>query len=405
MERIGLRPQVHGRETGNAIILSFLLVVLLTALSFAHFMVVQKNSRQAGFVSDLGKLRRYAESGVSLAIQKLEEGGTGAGDVGTKLWTAVNDVGKDGRAWTGDEGEGDGIPTPGEPNLTASPLGPAAEGIGLLVSTTDTIWPNVKRIISTASNPDNLATIEVYARGEAMGIPGVGAVYVQPGAVLDFNGNALRIDGHDTNPDGTRGPGEAVYGLATSLGDPVRSNSDALIDQIPLGRVDQIMGQGGVPSIGETAPVDFDGLFKAFKESRSFQVDPGSYTNVVWGNDATGSYQVTYTKGDVRLSGNGKGAGVLVVDGSLILSGKFQFVGLVMVRGDVRLTGGGSEIHVFGSMMIGQTLTAIDPVSILDPIDVRLSGNSEVRYSSLALARAKALLRPGYAVLYWKNLH
>src|SRR2546422_5298709 len=126
--------QERGRELGNVLVVSFLLVTLLTALATAHFATVQKNSRQSNFLNSLGDLRHYAETGIRLAIHELTFAvGGGDGNIGTELWTAAADVGRDGIAGTGDEGEGDGIPTPGEPSLIAASIGPGAQDMGLLV--------------------------------------------------------------------------------------------------------------------------------------------------------------------------------------------------------------------------------------------------------------------------------
>jgi hypothetical protein len=101
--------------------------------------------------------------------------------------------------------------------------------------------------------------------------------------------------------------------------------------------------------------MDFDGIFNAFKASRTNVVAPGTLANVTWGDYATNNFMVTYCNGDVHLTGQGKGAGVLVIDGSLDMTGKFEFVGVVIVRGDVRMSGGGNGVHVYGTLMIGQS--------------------------------------------------
>jgi len=379
---------------------SFLLVTVLAALATAHFATVQKNSRQSGFIDELGDLRRYAESGVRLSIHELTYEVSGSdGRIGTELWTAANDIGRDGKPATGDEGEGDGIPTPGEPNIIASSAGPSSEGIGLFVHAVDTSWPNVKRIVSTAFGGSAYASVEVYARATPRTIPGTGAVFVQPGLILDIKGNSFLISGNDTSPGGAAGPQPAVLGIATSPGAPPGSNASDIIDQVPVGYEDQVIGSGGIPSVGETPALDFDEVFNAFKASQTNTIAPGSYDNVIWGDYATADHQVTYCSGDLHLSGDGRGAGVLIVEGAVTFSGRFEFVGLVIVRGDVRMTGGGSGIHIYGSLMVGKSISAIDP-----DLDLNMTGNADVVYSSVGLATAASLLSPNYSVLYWNDL-
>src|SRR5262245_59308779 len=100
------------RASGNILLHSLLLVTLLTALATAHFAVVQKNSRQSVFLNELGTLRRYAETGIRLALHEMAYRVGGAdGNIGTENWNSTQDWGLDGTPGTLDEGEGDGIPT------------------------------------------------------------------------------------------------------------------------------------------------------------------------------------------------------------------------------------------------------------------------------------------------------
>ncbi len=390
----------EARERGNTLVVCFLAVTVLAAFASAHMIVIQKNMRQSNFMNEIGEMRRLADGGLNLALHELNfDVGNGDGHIGTEAWTTANDLGRDGVASTGDEGELDGIPTPGEPNCAGVSVGAAARGMRLIVRSFDSSWPSVKRIVSTSYNSTSMAVAEVYARAAAGGVPGVGAVYVEPGVVLDLNGNSFLIDGNDTNPDGTAGPEAALPGLCTEIGSPAGSNATLLTDQVPSGREDQIIGQGGMPSVGEAGSVDFDTIFNGYKASATSIVSAGTHSNVAWGDYATGDNRVTYCNGDLHLSGDGSGSGVLIVEGSLTMSGKFTFVGVVIVKGDVRLTGGGSGVHIFGTAMIGQSLTAIDT----DP-ELGLSGNADIKYSSVGLAMASGLMGTTYSVLYWNDI-
>jgi hypothetical protein len=381
-------------------VISLLLVTLLTALITAHFMTVQKNSRQSNFINDLSEMRKLAESGINQSLYEISFGvGKGDGDIGTELWVLANDLGRDGKASTSDDGERDGMPTPGEPNVIPIYVGPPKETIGLYTHTSDSAWAGVKRVVSTAYNVNAMATVEAYVRVAPWYIPGVGAAYVQSGTVLDLNGNAFTISGTDVNPDGSPGTSTPVYGLVTDTGDPPGTNSSYLLDQVPLVQYDNIIGTGGSPSIGETSLMDLDGLINALKLSPKTTVDPGTYGNVTWGDYTANDFKVTYSSGDVTLSGKGKGAGALVVEGSLTLSGEFEFVGLVIVKGDLRISGGGGGVHIYGATLVGQSLTAIDPGG-----DVTLSGSADLVYSSWALGQVAALLPSTTTVLYWNDI-
>jgi len=383
------------------LVVSFLLVTMITALIAAHVFTVQKNSRQSNFLNDLSEMRKFAESGVTQSLYEITFGvGKGDGNIGTDNWVLGCDLGRDGKAGTKDDGELDGMPTPGEPNVSPVRVGVPKETISLFTYTSDSAWSGVKRVISTAYNVNAMATIEAYVKITPFMIPGTGAAYLQSGTVLDLNGNAFTISGTDANPDGTAGTGGTVYGITTGTGDPAGTNSTYLLDQVSPTQYDQITGTGGQGSIGETSLIDFDGLFNALKStSPKTTIPAGTYNSVTWGDYTTNDFRITYASGDVTLSGNGKGAGALVIDGNLTFTGQFQYVGLVIVRGDLRITGGGGGVHIYGTTLVGQSLTAIDN----DP-DVTLSGSADLRYSSWALGQVASLLPSNATVLYWNDI-
>src|SRR5258705_7582146 len=265
----------RGQERGNIMITSLLLVSLLAALATAHFATVQKSSRQSAYYNDLSGLRRYAESGVRMALYELAfKVGGDDGIIGTENWMLVHDWGVDGRPGTLDEGEGDGLPTAGEPKVVAVPIGPANEGGQLFVYCTDTEWAGVKHIVSTAFDSNTHATVEVYAR--VSGVTTSSALYLEPGIALDLSGNAFRVSGRDTNPGGSPGAEPTLYGITTAVGDPPGSAAQAIAVQVPTRNQDQIIGLGGSPSIGESGAVNFQEVFEMFKKAKTQEVTAGS---------------------------------------------------------------------------------------------------------------------------------
>jgi Tfp pilus assembly protein PilV len=85
----------------------------------------------------------------------------------------------------------------------------------------------------------------------------------------------------------------------------------------------------------------------------------------VGGAGCSGSYgtaaapQITYINGDVTLGG---GAGVLVVTGTLTISGGMQWDGLILVigQGNVVINGGGAG-EIFGQMLVAKTNSSVSP--------------------------------------------
>jgi hypothetical protein len=86
-------------------------------------------------------------------------------------------------------------------------------------------------------------------------------------------------------------------------------------------------------------------------------------------------FPIIHSKGPGTLKiTTGSGQGALFVDGDLELSGNFTFVGLVIVRGSVKMTGTGNKI-------VGAVMAAM----IEADDSAFLAGNSGVQYSSCAV--------------------
>jgi hypothetical protein len=386
------------RESGNAVLLSILLLSLLGALATAQFTVVNRNIQASSYFLSHSDLHKYAENGVDLAVHDLNFDISGdGGKVGTKTWTIGDDDGLDGTPGTYDEGESDGLPTPGEQHVHPVSVGDSGLGASLIVHVTDTAFANVYRVVATATDTSNaLATVDTFVVKTTPTLPSVGAVYVDPDVALDLKGSSFKIDGNDYTAAGvldTTKP--AMPGISTEVGDSVGENLTNLLAQIPSKNYNQILGEGGTPSLKETAPIDLDGLFDSFKSVKTKDYTPGTYTSPTMGK--IDAMDITYVSGNLHISGNGKGAGVLIVDGSLEVTGQFTYYGLVMVRGDVKFSGGGAGIHTYGSVMVGESLTAVDSS------DATVTGTADLRYSSEILMKVMNFLPPHYAVVYYDD--
>lgn len=112
----------------------------------------------------------------------------------------------------------------------------------------------------------------------------------------------------------------------------------------------------------------------------------GQVLNTLNGNaGAIGDPWLTVVKGDCTLRG---GAGLLVVEGSLYISGSgINFNGLILVLGTGRvIKGGGGNKDVYGSIMVarfGPTGNFLDPT-----FDVTGGGSSNIQYDSRAVLEA-----------------
>src|SRR2546426_1844503 len=266
------------RERGNPLILSMLLLSLLVALATAQFSVTQKNIQSSNYYLSYSDLHKYAESGIDLALHDLKYTLTAnGGKIGTVGWITANDVGRDGVASPYDQGEGDGIPTAGEPNVAPVSIGSSSFGARLFVWVTDTATPNVYRVVATAENSDASSTVDTYVRKTIISIPRVGAVFVDPTVALDLKGNSFMIDGNDHDPSGGAGSGAAVPGITTYVGTPAGNNQTTILGQIPAKNYNQVIGQGGMPSLGENSSFNLGTLFNDFKAIKTHSLASGTY--------------------------------------------------------------------------------------------------------------------------------
>ncbi|MGH9575944.1 MAG: hypothetical protein ACRD3R_00800, partial [Terriglobales bacterium] len=88
----------------------------------------------------------------------------------------------------------------------------------------------------------------------------------------------------------------------------------------------------------------------------TFGTLPNPHPPVDSGNPVGIVNQITYVPGDLKLTSNfSNGAGILVVDGDLEISGGFQFFGLILVKGVISFTGGGkAATNISGAVLAGQ---------------------------------------------------
>jgi hypothetical protein len=105
-------------------------------------------------------------------------------------------------------------------------------------------------------------------------------------------------------------------------------------------------------------------------------------------------FPIIYRPGNLRLQ-NGRGQGILLVDGDLELAGNFTFAGIIMTRGAFRASHGTNDVY-------GTVLAAN---ATLD--DINLAGTPQVQFSTCAISRAlqrsgkaKPLVERAWAQLY-----
>jgi hypothetical protein len=134
---------------------------------------------------------------------------------------------------------------------------------------------------------------------------------------------------------------------------------------------------------------DLPGLLASAHNSVRNQLTPGTFNGNL-GNALANDWQVSYSPGSLKLAGNLKGAGVLVVGGDLDISGSLRYDGLVIVLGNFTMSG---SVLVNGALIQGTAGASITAV-----------GNSTIRFSTEALGHLTSLLRPAYQITGWREI-
>ncbi|UCC71237.1 MAG: hypothetical protein JSV86_12685 [Gemmatimonadota bacterium] len=103
--------------------------------------------------------------------------------------------------------------------------------------------------------------------------------------------------------------------------------------------------------------------------------DPGNPASPCW------DYMpVIHVDGDLHISGNVYGQGILLVDGNLAVTGTFDFFGIVVVQGEADFRG---TTSLNGSLLVRNGATSGEEAS--------LRGGTTIQYSSCAAARALSM--------------
>ncbi len=213
---------------------------------------------------------------------------------------------------------------------------------------------------------------------------------------LRIQGSAVEILGQDYDPPlwGGRcaGPGSDLPGVVIQNLAELQKAGHPTIDGAPPILED--------PTISDSDFIDFGGVSyadlvamadKQFSGSQSFSdifpvVDGGecvtsSSTN--WGDplDATSPcydyMPIIHIGGDLKLTGNAYGQGVLLVDGNVSVTGTADFYGVIIVQGEADIKG---TANVFGGMLVRNGLSATEQTSI--------AGSTTIQYSSCVMSQA-----------------
>lgn len=328
------------RQSGNTLFSVLVVVLVVGALGAAVLSAQLGSSAQAGSRVAVERAYQMAEAGVAWAVADLR---TRSGVLPTDPLVVRRPhptgrylVRTESAASNGQDDDGDGV-------------------------VDDADEADLSVILATGEAGGVQRTLEVVLRVEVEAPELVSALSLNDATpLLDFDGNAFRINGNDHAIDGSDNPaGTDRAGIST-----VGATADVEI-QLAANQYDQVIGTGGEPSITQDASVDLDALIEFASVVPTITLEPGTHSGVELGEATADGVEVVYAPGDLTLSGGTTGAGVLAVDGDLHISGGLQWTGIVLVRGRVEFTGGGGTNKVVGAFVVGEGMTVGGTVDLL----------------------------------------
>ncbi|HEX6130588.1 MAG TPA: hypothetical protein VF044_02600, partial [Actinomycetota bacterium] len=204
-------------------------------------------------------------------------------------------------------------------------------------------------------------------------------------------GDSFSIDGNDADLDGSPGPLGPVAGIATRSD----ANTAEAIGSLDASQLDAVRGLGFAPG-----PPPIPSILTVGTAPSSAQIDafvdaaialPGalqSSITTVSGGVSIGTIsapRVTHFTGpqlEITAIGELRGVGLMIVAGDLVVSGNFEYAGLVVVLGDTRiLTTPGSPAT--GTALVRGSLWTRG-------LELTTLRSDTFRYSSQALGLAEA---------------
>ena len=244
---------------------------------------------------------------------------------------------------------------------------------------------DVFRVVSTGATQSSRRRIAAYL-GFSTYLPDLeGAVTLTSDATTISIGGAARADGRNYTLAGTLVGSSNTFGIAIT---PPGDESD-LDDELSGSEDSKVLGTGGSPSIGEAPALDVPQIVDFARNSASVVITNSNVSAVTYGS--VSAPVIAYREGDVRIQGNSKGWGLLVVNGTLRIAGTFNWYGVIVCTGTLEC--GAGTAKVYGGVVQG-------PASL----QLNLTGTIDARYSEAGVGLASALTGRYVAFNGWQEI-
>ena len=250
----------------------------------------------------------------------------------------------------------------------------------------ENIVRGIPEIIITAAGRQGGGNKIVTVEAVKWPIPPIpGSVYTE--GPITFAGAAFNIDGHDHS---ATAPWDTIPGATPLLGVATTLDPTTITSGLNSSQEDNIVGSGSDPSVSSSnVNLDIQAMADGFSQMADItlvgtQNNPNSSG---WGTMT--DLKIVHVAGDLMVSGNLSGAGVLVIDGNFQMGGTVNWNGVVICLGDVDVVGGGSAKNIVGALVVQGSIAGNSAVN----------GNIKVLYSSEMLQNLNMLSK--YEISYW----
>ena len=433
-----MRPEYRGTgspwgpESGNTMVAALLVLFLLTALGVSYVAVTKGDKQIAGNQLVGTQAFENAEAGISEVLRRMsdptepyptvyigQQPGLYTAGWG---WYVVTDPGNAGldpdaaeTAFDGLNNDGDGAVDEGNERY---PETGSKNGLLALSSRLDYPWVKVRykldganqivlfgdhdndpttpprentvrgipAIIVTAAGRRGAGNKTVTVEAVKWPLPPVpGSVYTE--GAMSFAGNSFYIDGHDHD---YTAPYDTVAGAPTLPGISTPNNPADISSQLNAQQANNVKGSGSDPSVQPSnVNLDLTAMADAWSQMADITLAGNQNNPSTSGWGTVTDLKIVHVAGDLLLSGNNSGAGVLVIDGDFSMGGTFNWNGVILCLKDVDIVGGGNAKQVVGALMIQGTLND----------DSNVNGNVKLLYSSAMISKLNSLTQ--YEISSW----
>ena len=377
MRNRNLPMRTSDAERGSAFVAIFVIVLICGGLVLSVLLPNIARHREARAAVERERAFHLAEAGIDYGIAEMRKsGGTvpstatetgtpGTGNYGsfTLTYTAGNNNGRD--------DDGDGVADDADESALVQ-----LESTGTYGAAERSVRVMMRRSVSI---PTIVASIQFNVENP----------------IIDLNGNSFFVSGFEHDLTGTKDTSKtASYGLAAP------TDAANLAGQVPSKNVDQIEGAGGNPSVTYVDAIDLDTLVEQAKSAKTVSLTPATtYSQLSLGSSTPGDVVVAVCEGDLHLTGQAEGYGILVVDGDMKCSGQLLWTGIILIRGRCDLTGGGAGKRLIGAMIVGEEVIG----GIDETQTVKIAGTVDMLYSTEAVELAQQRLAM-MTVLSWQEV-